>query len=183
MVLADPFLSAWVGDRFAHASDIAVLLIGAGLAEIVMWPAASLLQGTNGHRPLAAFSGASALLNLGLSIALVGPMGVNGVALGTLVATGLEAIVVVPFAMRRHMVTVRVMVRDALAPGVLPAVPALVTLVALREAMSPSSFATILVVSLAGGIVYAACYLAFSASWAERSVLRRLAVGVVASRR
>jgi hypothetical protein len=67
-----------------------VILIAAGLLDVPMWPAASMLMGTNAHRPLAAFAAASALLNLGISVAL-----------GTLIAAGLQAVVVVPFAMRR----------------------------------------------------------------------------------
>ncbi|MDP9258898.1 MAG: oligosaccharide flippase family protein, partial [Actinomycetota bacterium] len=57
MVLAKPFLTAWVGERFASDADIAVILIAAGLFDVPMWPAASMLMGTNAHRPLALFAG------------------------------------------------------------------------------------------------------------------------------
>jgi O-antigen/teichoic acid export membrane protein len=177
IVLADPFLTAWVGEGFAGDAHIAVILLAAGMLDIAMWPAASMLQGTNGHRPLALFGGASALLNLGLSVALVGSMGVTGVALGTLVAAGLEVLVVVPFAMRRYGVGARPMIWEALAPGLLPAVPAVAALFALRAALAPSSLAAVVLVGALGGLVYAVGYLSFSASAAERIALWRVALG------
>ena len=91
VVFAAPFLSAWVGPSYASSSDIAVLLLVAALLEAVMSPASQALQGMNRHRPLVVFALTSAALNLGLSLALIGPLGVRGVALGTLIATGIEA--------------------------------------------------------------------------------------------
>ena len=179
MVLAKPFLAAWVGQRFAADAHIAVILIAAGLFDMPMLPAASMMMGTNAHRPLAIFVGASALLNLGLSVALVGRMGVTGVALATLVATGLQALVVVPFAMRHFGVRARTMLSEALVPGLLPAVPAVLALFVLRAALAPSSLVAVVAVGAIGGLVYAAGYLSFSASADERLALRRVALGTL----
>ena len=123
IVFAGPFLSAWVGPRFAHSSDIVVILTFAGLAEALLWPAAELLQGMNRHRPLVVFALGSAALNLTLSIILIGPLGVKGVAYGTLIATGIEALIVVPFAGRVTGVAGRTVFRDVLVPSVPPGDP------------------------------------------------------------
>jgi len=168
MVLAKPFLAAWVGQRFAADAHIAVILIAAGLFDMPMLPAASMMMGTNAHRPLAIFVGASALLNLGLSVALA-----------TLVATGLQALVVVPFAMRHFGVRARTMLSEALVPGLLPAVPAVLALFVLRAALAPSSLVAVVAVGAIGGLVYAAGYLSFSASADERLALRRVALGTL----
>jgi O-antigen/teichoic acid export membrane protein len=180
MVLAHPFLAAWVGTRFAADSNVAVILVAAGLMVIPIWTAASMLMGTNAHRPLALFSGLSALLNLGLSVALVGRIGVTGVALGTLVANGLEAVVVLPLAMRRYGVGGSAMLWEALAPGLLPGLPAVLAVLALRAALAPSTLAAVCAVGAIGGLVYAAGYLSFSASADERLALRRVALGTLA---
>ena len=173
VVLVEPFLTAWVGARYASEASIAVILIAAGLLDMAMWPAASMLMGSNKHRLLAVFSGGSALLNLGLSVTLVGHLGVTGVALGTLIATGLEALIVVPYAMWRHDVRVSSLIREALAPALLPALPAAVTFVALRGAVHPSSLLAITAVGAVGGLAYAAGYLAFPASADERRMVWR----------
>jgi O-antigen/teichoic acid export membrane protein len=174
-VLAGPFLTAWVGPRFAGDADIALLLVAAGAFDILMWPAMSLLQASEQHRRAAVFSGLSAVLNLGLSLVLVRRMGVTGVAVGTLVATVAEALVVMPLAMRRYAIGARELVRDVLAPTLLPALPAAATLVLLRLALEPSSLPVIVLVGAAGGLVYAAGYLCSGASAGERLALRRLA--------
>jgi O-antigen/teichoic acid export membrane protein len=179
MVLAQPFLTAWVGESFAGDANIAVILIAAGFFDMPMLPAASMLMGTDAHRPLALFVGGSALLNLGLSVALVGSMGVTGVALATLIATGLQAFVVTPFAMRRYDVPLTTLASEALMPGLLPAVPAVLTLFALRAVLDPSSLVAVLAVGAIGGLVYAAGYLSFSASASERLALRRVALGTL----
>jgi O-antigen/teichoic acid export membrane protein len=179
MVLAKPFLTAWVGQSFAGDADIAVILIAAAFFDVPMWPAASMLMGTNAHRTLALFAAASALLNLGISVALVGNIGVTGVALGTLIAAALEAAVVVPYAMRRYGVPTRTMLAEALAPGLLPAAPAVLALFGLRAALDPTSLVAVIGVGAIGGLVYAAGYLSFSASADERLALRRAALGTL----
>ncbi len=177
MVLAGPFLEAWVGARYAGDVAVAVILLGAGMLDTAMWPAASLLQGTGDHRLLAVFGGGSALLNLGLSVALVTRVGVTGVAVGTLVATCVEFLVVVPFAMRRYQVETLTMLREALIPGFAPALPAGIVLFLLREAVAPSTLVAVVLIGAVGGLVYAAGYLSFGASSHERLALRQLASG------
>jgi O-antigen/teichoic acid export membrane protein len=179
MVLAGPFLTAWVGERYAGDADVAVILLAAGAFELAMYPGGTMLMGSNAHRPLAVFAGASALLNLSLSVILVGSIGVTGVAFGTLIATTLEAMVVVPFGMRHFRVPARTMLSQALAPGLLPAVPAVIALFVLRAALTPSSLPAVTGVGAIGGLVYAAGYLSFSATADERLVLRQLARGAV----
>jgi O-antigen/teichoic acid export membrane protein len=179
MVLAGPFLTAWVGERYAGDADIAVILIAAGALELVSYPGGMMMMGSNAHRPLALFTGASALLNLSLSIILVGSMGVTGVALGTLIAGTLEAIVVLAFGMRHFRVPARAMLSQALAPALLPAVPAVIALFVLRETLAPSSLPAVVGVGAIGGLVYTAGYLSFSATADERLALRQVALGAV----
>ncbi len=174
MVLAHPFLVAWVGDHYATDARVTVILVAAAMMDIANLPALSLLQGTNGHRMLAVFGGASATVNLGLSIVLVRTVGVEGVALGTLIAAVLEALAVVPYAMRRYDIRIGSMVRDALAPALLPGVPAVGALVLARAALRPSTLFVVIAVGALGGLVYLAGYLSFSASGEERLALRRL---------
>jgi len=177
IVFAGPFLAAWVGPRYAHSSDIVVILTFAGLAEALLWPAAQLLQGMNRHRPLVAFALGSAALNLALSIILIGPLGVKGVAFGTLIATSLEALIVVPFAARVTQVQGRTVLADVLVPAILPVVPMVAVLALIRGTLAPSTIATIAIAGLAGAVVYAAGYLAFPVAVRERAMVARILGG------
>ena len=69
----------------------AALIFTAPLRFGVIWAI-----GTGRHTRVAATSIGEAILNLGLSIALVGPLGISGVALGTLIAAIIANGIVMP---------------------------------------------------------------------------------------
>jgi O-antigen/teichoic acid export membrane protein len=94
--LGSPLLHGWVGDGFGGAVGplamlAAALIFTAPLRFGVIWAI-----GTGRHSRVAATSIGEAILNLGLSIALVGPLGISGVALGTLIAAVIANGVVMP---------------------------------------------------------------------------------------
>lgn len=177
VVLAGPFLAAWVGEEYAGSADIVLILISASILEVCLFPASSVLQGMGRHRPLAIFAAGSAVLNLTLSIILVHSMGVTGVALGTLFATAVEALVVTPYALSVNRVPISVAAREVFVPAALPAVPLIVALFALRELVDPSSLATVIAVGATGAPIYACGYLAFGVCERERHAVFRLVRG------
>jgi O-antigen/teichoic acid export membrane protein len=90
VVMGKPFLRTWqdgsyVGDAGGPWNAYHVLLIMtlAVLPAIASAPLVAVHYGTHRVRPLALLMALEAVLNLGLSIALVGPWGINGVAWGT----------------------------------------------------------------------------------------------------
>jgi O-antigen/teichoic acid export membrane protein len=94
--LGSPLLHGWVGDGFGRAVGplamlAAALIFTAPLRFGVIWAI-----GTGRHARVAATSVGEAILNLGLSIALVGPLGISGVALGTLIAAVIANGIVMP---------------------------------------------------------------------------------------
>ena len=91
IAFAQPFLAVWVNRSFARSADIVVLLTVAGLFQALLAPATQMLQGMSRHRPLVVFAIGAGLLNLALSIVLVGPWGVAGVAAATVIAAVVQA--------------------------------------------------------------------------------------------
>jgi O-antigen/teichoic acid export membrane protein len=131
------------------------------------------MQGIARHRFLALTSISSGLVNLGLSIALVRPFGLIGVALGTLIPTTLETFcLVLPYSMRVLGVDPRQLIRDAFLPAIIPALPMAATLYALRVWLQPSTLIVLAVIGTAGALVYLVGYLAMRASASERQVVR-----------
>jgi hypothetical protein len=119
-------------------------------------------------------------VNLGLSIALVRPLGITGVALATLIATAAEMFFFVfPFALRVADVDARSALEQVLVPTLVPAIPAVGALYAMREALAPGSLISVALIGFAGALVYLATYLAFEASRPERETLRAAGVSVV----
>ena len=173
IIFAKPFLLAWV-PQAASSSDIVVLLTVAALLEALISPVSQALQGMSRHRPLVVFALGSAVLNLGLSISLIGPLGVRGVAIGTLVATAIEAAIVLPFGARVLGVRGGDVGRRILVPGVVPLIPMVAVLAVIHAAIAPASIPAIALSGFIGALVYSACYLALPATASERALARRI---------
>ena len=92
-----PFLAQWQGEAYRGAAFdvLAILSIGA-LGPIAAQPFEHVLYGARRLVPLARLSILEGVLNLGVSLALVGPLGVVGVALGTTVPGLLVRLVALP---------------------------------------------------------------------------------------
>jgi O-antigen/teichoic acid export membrane protein len=177
IIFARPFLLAWT-PKVAGSADIVVLLTFAAALEALISPVSQALQGMSRHRPLVVFSLGSAALNLGLSIALVGPLGVRGVAIGTLAATFVEAVVTLAFGARVLSVPLPSVVRQVVTPGLVPLIPTVALLLAIHSALAPATVVTIALSGLAGAVVYTAIYLALPGTSSERLVARRVLAAV-----
>jgi O-antigen/teichoic acid export membrane protein len=178
-LLARPILSLWVGPAYASASSlVAVLTLASGFAT-VQWPAGAVLQGMTRHRLLAATSLGLGLLNLAISVALVGPLGLMGVALGTLIPSAIEFAIVVPYTMRVVGVSAATAVKEILWPALSPAAPMGLALYFLRPLADTPGLLPTLAVAAAGLAGFGIAYLALGASRAERQTYRGLAFGAL----
>jgi O-antigen/teichoic acid export membrane protein len=176
IILAKPFLTAWVGVAYAPYSGLVVLLIIASLMDTLMWPASAILQGIFRHRLLALSALASGLANLALSIVLVRPLGLAGVALGTLIPTTIESLFfVIPYTLRIVGIDLRTSLKKMFLPALVPAVLMVFVLTGLRELLRPTSIISILAIGGAGFVVYSLAYLSMSASSQERRMFLDLA--------
>lgn len=107
VVFGDNLIRTWVGDSYATTAPLARVLTPHGpsasaaqvlallaLPTLIALPqsaASSVLYGVSRHRGVVTLSILNALLNLGLSILWVRPLGIAGVALGTAVPLALVA--------------------------------------------------------------------------------------------
>jgi O-antigen/teichoic acid export membrane protein len=96
VALGQPLVALWVGDGFDRSWVPLALLAGgaalnAPLRFVVFWA-----MGSARHGVIGALAGVEAAFNLALSIVLVGPLGIDGVALATLVSLAVFNGLVVP---------------------------------------------------------------------------------------
>lgn len=80
---AYPALHVWMGPAMAANAPLCRLLLGAYAWSVGFTVLGHILMGTGRLRGLGLYSLASAAVNLALSLALVGPLGLWGVVLGT----------------------------------------------------------------------------------------------------
>lgn len=185
MLLGGSFLGAWVGPEYAGYGYLVVILTVASAIDTTTWPGGMVLQGMARHRAISVAALVTGLSNLGLSIILVGPFGLLGVALGTLIPTTLVCLgFVIPYCARAVGADARALAFEVWLPPLLSAVPAALTLVVLRGTLDPVSMVPILLTGTAGALVYTITYLCWGVCALERRLLRDLILsgwGVLAS--
>jgi O-antigen/teichoic acid export membrane protein len=172
-LLGGPILKLWVGNAFAGYGTVVTLLAVAAIIDVSSNPAAYVLQSIERHAPMAWMALASALANIGLSIALVGSYGIDGVATATLIASTAEiTLFVVPYAARTLGVSLGDFVSQVLLRLALPAITLAGLLTggaAILAVTSLPRLATVVGVALAG---YLLLYIALGADTFERAALR-----------
>jgi O-antigen/teichoic acid export membrane protein len=169
VILAQPFIAVWVGAPYGQYAYLVLILTAASFMMTSQWPAGAILLGMGRHRILAVITLGSALVNLGLSLTLVHPFGLAGVALGTLIPATIENLgCVLPYAMRVNKVSLRLVLTEIYLPTLLPAVPMSAVLYGLRELFQPASYVSIAAIGGAGLLVYLLGYVLIGAGQTER---------------
>lgn len=176
VVYPDLILTVWVGAEYAGAGPLVAILVIASIALTSVYPAGAILQGMGRFRLVAVSSIISGLTNLGLSIMLVQRVGVLGVAIGTLVPTTIEALLVVtPYTLRVLGIPLREVIVKTWVPALSAIVPAAVILVAIRVWFDLTSLPALLVGSMLGSTAYLAVYFAFPQAAPERAIVADMA--------
>jgi peptidoglycan biosynthesis protein MviN/MurJ (putative lipid II flippase) len=113
------------------------------------------------------------VLNLVLSVALIGPFGPVGVALATLIVAIAASVALVPIAARlvgfNPLDTVR-----ALWPAIVAAVPAAATSVGLVHLFAPRTLVGVATLGSVSAVVFTLAYLSLPPTRQERDLIRSL---------
>ena len=173
IVLAEPILEAWLGDRYASGDVALAILVSYWLlyGGLVVTP--GFLVGAGRARDVARIMVCVAVANLALAIALTPGLGVEGPA----VATSVPFVVAFPFMVRLGLsasgASLRDLARRAWAPNYLLGALLAVALVAGRAVLPMDE--TIAVVALAAGgvLAYWAVFYALVLDASERALVRR----------
>lgn len=170
-VFAEPAIRAWVGSGFDDAAIVVVFLAAATAVKALTQVAIQMLLGTGKARGPALMTGGEAVLNLALSVVLARTMGLEGVALATLIAaTAVHLGVILPFACREFGIRTSSFVVAMLRAHLPSAAVAFLVAVALAR-VDPEGIPA---VTAAGAAVAAAYVLVFAAAGLEPDERRRL---------
>ena len=133
------------------------------------------------HQVLAVSAICSGLANLALSITLLHPLGLTGVALGTLIPTTIECIgFVLPYATRAIGISFGEVRQQILLPTLIPALPMAILVYGLGDTMGPLSIASLLVVVGSGALIYLVGYFSFSVTKGERQTVHNFLITTAA---
>jgi O-antigen/teichoic acid export membrane protein len=157
---------------------VVALLGSAAVVDLLAYPAAAMLQSIEGHAPIAWMALASGVANVGLSIALVGPLGVYGVAAATLIVGSIEILVfVVPYALRVLDVPLRAFADEVLRAVALPGLVLAGVVLAASALIEVRSLPRLALVAIVALAAYVLAYAAFGAAPHERDAYRAAVSG------
>ena len=140
ILLARPFILAWVGPNMLGAVPVMQILALTVAIRVGNASATTLLKGAGRVRYLATANIVAGLVNLLLSVLLVKPLGLVGVALGTLMPiAAVSGLVIFPVACQRVDVSVPSALRHAVWQASWPALVMTGCLV-LTQRMPPARF-------------------------------------------
>lgn len=122
-IFAAPLIRTWIGAGHGDAVGPARLLLVTLIPSFVVVIGQSMLVGLGRVRPMLWMVGTWTLLNLGLSVALARPLGVEGVVIATLIPTVLLVFPVTRLLLMELGLPLRRFVDEALLPA-LPAIAA-----------------------------------------------------------
>jgi O-antigen/teichoic acid export membrane protein len=150
-LLADAVVVGWTGPRYAAAGIIVKILALVILVRVGSWTANTVLLGAGSHQLGAISNSITAVVNVVLSIGLIGWMGLPGVALATLVPVSLRAVlIVIPVACARVGMSLTAFFSAAVWPALWPALVVLGGLAIVRNPASTSLFHALLEGAIAG---------------------------------
>ncbi len=174
-VLGRVLITAWVGESFADAAPILGLLVTASALSAIESGASGVLAMTGHHRQTARVAGLSAVVNVAVSVALIGPLGLIGVAWGTLTASLMVDAYLVPrIARRAYGIPWNRFAREAIATSVVPGVGQYLVILGLATVMEPVGPLAIGAIAAVGLLVYAGLFFSLSLDRRERDLLGRL---------
>lgn len=168
ILTAHHVVHAWVGAEFAESAVVLQLLAVVVMIRVGSATAGTVLKGAGRHRLVAFTNVAAAVANLGLSVALVRPIGLPGVAIGTLVPIAIIAMaVLIPAACRRVGLTLGQVFARAIWPALWP-VSVMVAFVLATEPVVPDTLAAQGLELVVAGTLYAAVFVLFALDRVER---------------
>jgi O-antigen/teichoic acid export membrane protein len=185
ILLADPLVHAWLGDKAASvAGTIPIIQILSVSVAIRVGNATgtTILKGAGQHRMLAFVNLGTGLANLAMSIALIKPFGLPGVAYGTLIPIAVSAVFILyPAACRRVGLPITEAVRHSVFPPLWPAIIVGLVLAVTRHISSGTLLAVVLQAS-GGGLLYLALFFAIAIGRRDRALYAAKVVELVGRR-
>jgi len=161
IILGKPFLSLWLGERYAEASYPTLVILSIPLTLTLSQSVSGrILFGIGRLTWLTVASVVEALANLLISVALVRPFGIEGVAIGTAVPATCLALALACYMCRVLEIPVLLYFRESVAKPlvVLPVAP--VTWLMMMQLLPPTNWLSLIAAGGVGSLAYAvAAYL------------------------
>ncbi len=171
-VYAKEGIVLWMGREFETAAPVLVILVLALTSSLAQMTASGVLAmtGLHGFTAYAAF--VRSVLNVTISVALVRPLGLNGVALATLISSfAVDGFMVIRKACKTYSLGFFEFCRLTFLPSALPGIVQFIFLAGMKTWFPPTELGAIVVVSFLSVLIYTFAFVAFSVEPAKKQDL------------
>ena len=167
-LLAHPLIESWIGPSFSETATVLQMLAALVVLRVGNTTGSGILKGAGWHQRLTTYVGITGLGNIALSVALVKPYGLMGVAIGTIVPVAIMGFAgTFPSACRRVGVPMAHAIRKAVWPAVWPAA-AMIACIRLTSPLGDVGLFTVGFRLLLAAVVYQALFFGVAITAAER---------------
>ena len=154
-------IETWVGPGYDQSHLLLLVLVGARIVSTPMEVVRAVMFGMARVRVPALLYALEALANLGLTLVLIRPFGLMGVAWGTAIPLiTVELGLLLPYALKQLDCEPRRLLREAIAPQLLPLTALLAYSVLVSRHVAGRGWPLLFAIAAAGGGVLAAVWLA-----------------------
>lgn len=174
--LGAPFLELWIGGEIAaSAGPIILILIAFTVLPLFNPYSSRYLTAIDRHGVLAKWSPLAAIANLVLSLILIYPLGIFGVALGSLIPALIFQPLLLAYCCKHLEITVISYIRAAIVPMMIPTILMGAVMLYARLNFVIDSYGTVIFIALVSSALFciAAFFLALSSQ--ERQQLYNIA--------
>jgi O-antigen/teichoic acid export membrane protein len=175
MTLAGPILDVWLGDRFDTGATAMTVLLSHWLLNGIAGVAAAMLVAAGDARSLARWAGMVAGTTVILALALVDPLGVDGVAIAMAAPYVLFFPYLLRIVLRAVPVSLGEYVRRALAPAWLLGAALAASMLLAANVLDPDTPLAVAALAAAGLAAYWAAYALLVLDADERALVGQLA--------
>lgn len=172
ITIGEDFLRLWVGNEIADSSRKFLFIIAAFTLIPMLNPlSVRYLQAIDEHVFFAKWQPAVALANLILSVILIYPLGIAGVALGSLIPAVIFQPILLYVCCKHLNANVWEYVSKVLVPWIIPSIGMAMSIYGFKHLISITDFFSFLVVAALGSVVFIGLSFILVFSTKERSQL------------
>ena len=170
-VFGSETLAFWVGRDFAPGGPVLMILLISMALDMPGLTSSAVLSMTGHHRITARAAVAAVFLNVGFSVLLAKPLGLIGIAIGTLITTVLIDSLITLRTSSLHGVSYGSYLARAVMPALLPGVPQYGVTLALKHWAPPANLISTIILTIPGAVLYILLFWFLSIEHSEKDLL------------
>lgn len=174
MVLAEPILEVWLGDRYGEGATALAILVSYWLVYGGLVTTPGFLVGAGRARTAGLVFAAAAALNLCLSLVLTPELGIEGPALGTAIPFFLAFPLLLRAGLEASRASLAELARQAWLPAYSLGLALAGVLVLIRIGLEPEALPAVLAAAGGGVLAYWAAFYVLALGDDERRLVRGL---------